>query len=67
MGDLGVAGEEAPVDVCSVSDVWVVIFCGCGLEDLLDEGLSLWLVWLFEKELDDGRQYLELCLQMVSP
>lgn len=50
---LGVAGEEAPVDVCAVADVGVVVFRGSGLEDSLDEGLGLRLVGLFEEEFDD--------------
>jgi hypothetical protein len=37
---LWIGGEEAPVDVGAVADVWVVGFSGGGLEDLLDEGLG---------------------------
>lgn len=54
LGYLGVTGQETPVDVGSVSDVGVVVFGGGGLEDLLDKGLGLGLVGLFEEEFYDG-------------
>lgn len=63
LGDLGVGGEEAPVDVGSISDVGVVVFGGGGLEDLLDESLRLGELGLFEEEFDDGGEDLELGLQ----
>ena len=58
MGDLRVAGQQAPIDVGSVPDVGVVVFGGGGLEDFLDEGLGLWLVGLFEEEFYDGGEDL---------
>ena len=64
--DLRVAGEEAPVDVGAVADVWVVVFGGGGLEDLLDEALGLGLVGFFEEEFDDCGEDLELCLRGFS-
>ena len=58
--DTEVAREETPVDVCAVADVGVVVVCGGLLEDFLDEGLVF--CWVFEEELDDCCQDLELCL-----
>lgn len=66
--DLGVAGQEAPVDVGSVPDVGVVVFGGGGLEDFLHEGLRLGLIGLLEEEFDYGGEDLQLrlCAQSVS-
>ena len=54
LGCLGVGGKEAPVDVGAIADVGVVVL-GCGvLEDLLDEGLGLGVLRLFEEEFDNS-------------
>ena len=59
---LWIGGEEAPVDVGAVADIRVVVFGGGGLEDLLDEGLGLRLVGLFEEVFYYGGEDLELGL-----
>ena len=58
LGDLRVAGQQAPVDVGSIPDVGVVVFGGGGLEDFLDEGLGLWLVGFFKEKFYDGGEDL---------
>ena len=58
--DVGVAREEAPVDVGTIPDIRVVGFGSGLLEDLLDQTLGL--IWLFEKELYYCRENLKLCL-----
>lgn len=63
--DLRVAAEESPIDVGAIADVGVVVFCGGGLEDFLDELLGLRLVGLLEEEFYDGGEDLELGLISV--
>lgn len=64
--DLGIAGQEAPVDVRAVSDVGIVVFCRGGLEDFLHERLRLGLIGLLEEEFDNGREDLQLRLRAQS-
>ena len=56
-----VAGEEAPVYICSVANIWVVVVGCCKLQDLLDEALVV--ARLFEEELNHGSQDLKLRLK----
>ena len=60
--DLGVGGKETPVDVGAIADIGVVVLSGGVLEDFLDECLGLGVLRLFEEELDDCCENLELCL-----
>jgi len=50
---LRIRREEAPIDIGSISNIWVVVLCGGCLEYLLDEGLGLRLVRFLEEEFDN--------------
>ena len=64
MGGLRVGGEEAPVYVGAVADVWVVVLGGGVLEDFLDESLGCGVLGFFEEEFDDCGEDLELGLRV---
>jgi hypothetical protein len=44
---LRIARQQSPVNVCAISNVRVVVLCGCGLQDFGDKALRL--VWLLEE------------------
>ena len=62
LSNLRVGGKETPVDIGTITDIRVVVLC-CGiLEDLLDECLSLGVLWLLQEEFNNCCENLELCL-----
>ena len=64
LGNVWIRGEETPVDVGSISDVWVVALGGRYLQDLLDK--TLCLLGFLEEELDHCREDLQLRLYMCQ-
>lgn len=60
LGNIQVAREQSPVDVCSIADIRVVVFYSSLLQHLLHKVLAV--AWLLQKQLDNGCQYLQLSL-----
>ena len=56
LGNLRVRRKEAPVDICSVTNIGVIVLCCCGLKHLLYK--TLVAPRLFQEEFHDCCQYL---------
>lgn len=64
MSNLWVGGEETPIDVRTVADIWVVVLSSGVLEDLLNECLGLAVLRFLEKKFDNCCEDLELRLDV---
>lgn len=60
LGNIQVAREQSPVDVCSVADIRVVVFYSSLLQHLLHKILAV--ARFLQEQLDNGCQYLQLSL-----
>ena len=58
--NLRITRKKSPVDICSISDIRVVIFSRSRLKNSLHQ--SLRLVGFLEKEFDYSCKDLQLCL-----
>ena len=67
MGYLGshwVSGEQSPVDVTPVPQVWVVTILGSKTQHLLHQLLGV--CWSLQEQLNNGCQQLQLNLQIFT-